>query len=88
MGSASCCWQRAVVILISGAWWRDAIDHLLDVGFRMQVRHDVAMVLVEPASSAVATWGGCLACCAPSPTALPRRGSGTAIAATARRSPA
>ncbi len=44
----------AVAILISGTWCRDAIDHLLDVEFRMRERQDVAMVLVEPASSAVA----------------------------------
>jgi putative ABC transport system permease protein len=44
----------AVAILISGTWWRDAMDYLLDVEFRMRERQDVAMVLVEPASSVVA----------------------------------
>jgi putative ABC transport system permease protein len=44
----------AVAILISGTWWRDAMDYLLDVEFRMRERQDVGMQLVEPASSTVA----------------------------------
>jgi putative ABC transport system permease protein len=40
----------AVAILISGTWWRDAIDYLFEVEFRMRERQDVSLVLAEPAS--------------------------------------
>lgn len=42
----------AVAILISGTWWRDAIDHLLDVDFRLRERQHVSLAFVEPVSSA------------------------------------
>src|SRR6185503_8307964 len=42
----------AVAILISGTWWRDAIDYLLDVDFRLRERQHVLVALVEPVSSA------------------------------------
>jgi putative ABC transport system permease protein len=41
----------AVAILISGTWWRDAIDYLFEVEFRMRERQDVSLVLAEPAST-------------------------------------
>jgi putative ABC transport system permease protein len=41
----------AVAILISGTWWKDAIDNLLDVEFRLRERQHVSLVLVEPVSS-------------------------------------
>lgn len=41
-----------VAILISGTWWRDAVDYLLDVDFRLRERQDVIVALVEPVSSA------------------------------------
>ena len=41
----------AVAILISGTWWRDAIDYLFEVEFRMRERQDVSLVLAEPASN-------------------------------------
>lgn len=43
----------AVAILISGTWWRDALDYLFEVEFRMRERQDVSVILVEPASTAV-----------------------------------
>ncbi len=42
----------AVAILISGTWWRDAIDHLLDVEFRLRERQHVSLALTDPATSA------------------------------------
>ena len=42
-----------VAILISGTWWRDAIDYLLDVDFRLRERQHVSIAFVEPLSSAV-----------------------------------
>jgi putative ABC transport system permease protein len=42
----------AAAILISGTWWRDAIDYLLEVEFRMRERQDVSVVLAEPTSTA------------------------------------
>jgi putative ABC transport system permease protein len=42
----------AVAILISGTWWRDAIDHLLDVDFRLRERQHVSLAFIEPVSSA------------------------------------
>ena len=42
-----------VAILISGTWWGDAIDYLLDVDFRLRERQHVSIALVEPASSSV-----------------------------------
>ena len=41
----------AVAILISGTWWRDAIDYLFEVEFRMRERQDVSVVLAEPVST-------------------------------------
>lgn len=41
----------AVAILISGTWWRDAIDYLLDVEFRQRERQHVLLVLTDPVSS-------------------------------------
>ena len=41
----------AVAILISGTWWRDAIDYLFEVEFRMRERQDVSLVLSEPVST-------------------------------------
>jgi putative ABC transport system permease protein len=41
----------ALAILISGAWWRDAIDYLLNVELRMRERQDVSVVLAEPVAS-------------------------------------
>jgi len=41
----------AVAIMISGTWWRDAVDYLLDVEIRMRDRQHVSIVLSEPASS-------------------------------------
>jgi putative ABC transport system permease protein len=41
-----------VAILISGTWWRDAIDYLLDVDFRLRERQHVSIGFVEPVSSA------------------------------------
>jgi len=43
----------AVAILISGTWWRDAIDYLLDVDFGRRDKQPVIVALVEPAASAV-----------------------------------
>jgi putative ABC transport system permease protein len=43
----------AVAILISGTWWRDAIDYLFEVEFRMRERQDISLVLAEPASTTV-----------------------------------
>ena len=40
-----------VAILISGTWWGDAIDYLLDVDFRLRERQHVSIALAEPASS-------------------------------------
>jgi putative ABC transport system permease protein len=42
----------AVAILISGTWWRDAIDYLFEVEFRMRERQDVSLILAEPTSTA------------------------------------
>ncbi|MDP2242001.1 MAG: ABC transporter permease [Burkholderiales bacterium] len=41
----------AIAILISGTWWRDAIDYLLDVEFRLRERQHVSLVLTDPVSS-------------------------------------
>jgi putative ABC transport system permease protein len=41
----------AVAIMISGTWWRDAVDYLLEVEIRMRDRQHVTIVLSEPASS-------------------------------------
>jgi putative ABC transport system permease protein len=41
----------AVAIMISGTWWRDAVDSLLDVELRMRDRQEVSLMLTEPASS-------------------------------------
>ncbi|MCC6473256.1 MAG: ABC transporter permease, partial [Burkholderiales bacterium] len=41
----------ALAILVSGTWWRDAIDYLLEVELRMRERQDVSIALAEPASS-------------------------------------
>jgi putative ABC transport system permease protein len=43
----------AVAILIAGTWWRDAIDYLFEVEFRMRERQDISLVLAEPASTTV-----------------------------------
>ena len=42
----------AVAILISGTWWRDAIEYLLDVEFRLRERQHISLALTDPASSA------------------------------------
>ena len=42
----------SIAILISGTWWRDAIEYLLDVDFRLRERQHVLIALVEPVSSA------------------------------------
>ncbi len=42
-----------VAILISGTWWRDAIDFLLDVEFRVRERQHVTVVFTDPVSSPV-----------------------------------
>ena len=42
----------AVAILISGTWWRDAIDYLLDVEFRLRERQHVSLVFTDPVSFA------------------------------------
>lgn len=42
----------AVAILISGTWWHDAIDYLLDVDFRLRERQHVSIGFVESVSSA------------------------------------
>lgn len=44
----------AVAILISGTWWGDAIDYLLEVELRLRERQDVGVQLVEVAPSTVA----------------------------------
>lgn len=41
----------AVAILISGTWWRDAVDYLLDVEFRLRERQHVSLVFTDPVSS-------------------------------------
>jgi putative ABC transport system permease protein len=41
----------AVAILISGVWWKDAIDYLLDVEFRLRERQHVSLALTDPVSS-------------------------------------
>ncbi|HSQ04942.1 MAG TPA: FtsX-like permease family protein, partial [Burkholderiales bacterium] len=41
----------SVAILISGTWWRDAIDYLLDVEFRLRERQHVSLVFTDPVSS-------------------------------------
>ena len=41
----------SVAILISGTWWGDAIDYLLDVDFRLRERQHIMVAFVEPASS-------------------------------------
>ncbi|MFM9883809.1 MAG: ABC transporter permease [Burkholderiales bacterium] len=41
----------AAAILISGTWWRDAIDYMLDIELRMRERQDVTVVLAEPVST-------------------------------------
>lgn len=41
----------SLAILISGTWWRDAIDYLLEIEFRMRERQHVGLQLVEVASS-------------------------------------
>ena len=41
----------AVAVMISGTWWRDAVDYLLDVEIRMHDRQEVRIALTEPASS-------------------------------------
>jgi putative ABC transport system permease protein len=41
-----------VAILISGTWWRDAIDYLLDTEFRLRERQHVSVVFTDPVSTA------------------------------------
>jgi len=41
----------AVAILISGTWWRDAIDYLFRSRVPQRERQDVSLVLGEPAST-------------------------------------
>jgi putative ABC transport system permease protein len=42
----------AVAILISGTWWRDAIEYLLDVEFRLRERQHISVALTDLVSSA------------------------------------
>ncbi len=42
----------AVAILISGTWWRDAMDYLIEVEMRQRERQDVSVELVDATSSA------------------------------------
>jgi putative ABC transport system permease protein len=42
----------AVAVMISGTWWRDSVDYLLDVELLMRDRQDVSIALTEPASTA------------------------------------
>ncbi len=42
----------AVAVMISGTWWRDSVDYLLDVELFMRNRQDVSVALTEPASAA------------------------------------
>ena len=39
----------AVAVMISGTWWRDAVDYLLDVELPMHDRQDLSIALTEPA---------------------------------------
>ncbi len=41
----------AVAVMIGGTWWRDSVDHLLDVEIRMRDRQDLSVLLTEPVSS-------------------------------------
>lgn len=44
----------AVAILISGTWWRDAMDYLIEVEMHQRERQDVSVELVDATSSAAA----------------------------------
>jgi putative ABC transport system permease protein len=41
----------AIAVMISGTWWRDSADYLLDVEIRMRDRQDIGIALTEPAST-------------------------------------
>jgi putative ABC transport system permease protein len=41
----------AIAILISGTWWGDAIDYMLEVELRLRERQDVSLVMAEATSS-------------------------------------
>jgi len=43
----------AVAVTISGTWWRDSVDYLLDVEIRMRDRQDVSLALSEPTAATV-----------------------------------
>jgi putative ABC transport system permease protein len=42
----------SVAILISGTWWKDATEYLLDVEFRLRERQHISLALTDPISSA------------------------------------
>jgi putative ABC transport system permease protein len=42
----------SVAILISGTWWEDATEYLLDVEFRLRERQHISLALTDPVSSA------------------------------------
>lgn len=42
----------SVAILISGTWWKDATEYLLDVEFRLREREHISLALTDPVSSA------------------------------------
>jgi putative ABC transport system permease protein len=41
----------AIAVTITGTWWRDSLDYLLDVELRMRERQDVSVVLNAPVST-------------------------------------
>jgi putative ABC transport system permease protein len=41
-----------VAILVAGTWWRDAVDYLLDVEFRLRERQHVTLAFTDPVSAA------------------------------------
>lgn len=41
----------AIAITITGTWWRDSLDYLLDVELRMRDRQDISVVLNAPVST-------------------------------------
>jgi putative ABC transport system permease protein len=41
----------SVAILISGTWWKDATEYLLDVEFRLRERQHISLALTDPISS-------------------------------------
>lgn len=41
----------ALAILISGTWWRDAIDYMLEIELRLRERQDISLVLADLTAS-------------------------------------